>query len=378
MLPYFTQKFGNAASRTHAFGWDAERAVEDAREQVARLIGAMAKEIVWTSGATEANNLAIRGVADSLRHRGNHIVTSRTEHKSVLDTCDYLEKHGFILTYLPVNGDGRIDLAKLENALSPNTILVSIMLANNEIGVVQPVREIGELVKSRGILFHIDAVQGVGKVPFDVNSARADLVSISAHKMYGPKGIGALFVRSRPRVRLSPILFGGGHERGMRSGTLPVPLIVGFGKACELADKEMAREAQRILDLRELLRKRLWDALDGITLNGSLDHRLPGNLNVSFAGIESEALMMSAKEDIAISSGSACKSASIEPSYVLRACGVEEELAHASIRIGIGRFNTLDEIEHAASTLIDHVRRLREIRLSGEIDGSIPAGRLEA
>jgi len=373
MLPYFAQKFGNAASRTHAFGQEAESAVERAREQVATILGVTAKEIIWTSGATEANNLAIRGAAEVLRAQGDHIVTSQVEHKSVLDTCHYLETRGFRVTYLPVQSDGRVDVRQVEEALTTSTILVSVMLANNEIGTIEPVAEIGALVKGRGALFHIDAVQGLGKIPFDVQEVKADLVSLSAHKVYGPKGVGALYVRGKPRVRIAPLLLGGGHERGVRSGTLPVPLIVGFGSACDIAAQEMLEESARMLSLRECLRDKLWSELEGLSVNGSLEYRLPGNLNVSFAGVEAEALMMAAKE-LAVSSGSACTSASLEPSYVLRACGVPADLAYSSIRFGIGRFTTLDDIQRAATVITKHVRRLRAIRHAA-LGGATGGGR---
>ncbi|HEX4404607.1 MAG TPA: IscS subfamily cysteine desulfurase, partial [Polyangia bacterium] len=313
MLPYFTEIFGNAASRSHAFGWSAEKAVEQARDEVGALIGASGKEIVWTSGATESDNLAIKGAAEFHKERGNHIITAQTEHKAVLDTCKRLEKQGFEVTYLPVAADGRVTAESVRAAMTDKTILVSIMLANNEIGTVNPVDEIGAVVKERGALFHIDAVQGVGKIPFDVNAARADLVSLSAHKMYGPKGVGALYVRRKPRVRITAMIDGGGHERGMRSGTLNVPGIVGFGKAAELARTEMATEAPRLLALREKLRTGLQARVEHTYVNGSLEHRLPGNLNISFAYVEGEAMLMGLK-DIAVSSGSACTSASLEPS----------------------------------------------------------------
>ena len=360
MLPYFTERFGNAASRNHAFGWTAEQATEIAREQVAALIGASAKEIVWTSGATEAINLALKGAAEFYKDRGNHIITVQTEHKATLDSCKRLEKDGFEVTYLPVDSEGRVSAAQVKAAMTDKTILVSVMLANNEIGSIHPVNEIGQVVKDGGALFAIDAVQGAGKIPFDVNACRADLVSLSAHKMYGPKGVGALYVRRKPRVRLVAQIDGGGHERGMRSGTLNVPGIVGFGKACEIAKAEMAEEAQRISTLRDRLEYKLKAALPECYLNGSREHRLPGNLNLSFAYVEGEGLMMAMK-DIAVSSGSACTSASLEPSYVLRALGIGEELAHTSIRFGIGRFNTDEEIDYAAEHVIKAVSRLREL-----------------
>jgi cysteine desulfurase len=360
MLPYFRENFGNAASRSHAFGWSAEEAVEKGREEVAKLIGAVGKEIVWTSGATESDNLAIKGVAEFYKDRGSHIVTAVTEHKAVLDTCKRLEKQGYVVTYLPVDSDGRVNPQAVADALTDKTILVSIMLANNEIGTVNPVDEIGALVKARGAFFHIDAVQGVGKIPFVVGSSRADLVSLSAHKMYGPKGIGALYVRRKPRVRITPIIDGGGHERGMRSGTLNVPGIVGFAKAAELCRLEMAEESSRVLALRERLRKGIEARVTNTVVNGSLEHRLPGNLNISFAFVEGEAMMMALK-DVAVSSGSACTSASLEPSYVLRALGVAEEMAHTSIRFGLGRFTTEAEVDYVIDLVADKVKRLREM-----------------
>jgi cysteine desulfurase len=360
MLPYFRENFGNAASRSHAFGWSAEEAVEKGREEVAKLIGAVGKEIVWTSGATESDNLAIKGVADFYKDRGNHIITAVTEHKAILDTCKRLEKQGYVVTYLPVECDGRVNPQAVADAMTDKTILVSIMLANNEIGTINPVNEIGALVKARGAFFHIDAVQGIGKIPFDVQSSHADLVSISAHKMYGPKGIGALYVRRKPRVRLTPIIDGGGHERGMRSGTLNVPGIVGFAKAAELCRLEMAEESIRVLALRERLRKGIEARVSNTIINGSLEHRLPGNLNISFAFVEGEAMMMALK-DVAVSSGSACTSASLEPSYVLRALGVAEEMAHTSIRFGLGRFTTEEEVDYVIDLVVDKVKHLREM-----------------
>jgi cysteine desulfurase len=360
MLPYFTQVFGNAASRSHSFGWGAEKAVDVAREEVGALIGASGKEIVWTSGATESDNLAIKGAAEFHKDRGNHIITAQTEHKAVLDTCKRLEKEGFEVTYLPVAADGRVTADAVRAAMTDKTILVSIMLANNEIGTVNPVDEIGAVVKEKGALFHIDAVQGVGKIPFDVNAAKADLVSLSAHKMYGPKGVGALYVRRKPRVRITAQIDGGGHERGMRSGTLNVPSIVGFGKAAAIARAEMPAEAARLLALREKLRNGLQSRVKHTYVNGSLEHRLPGNLNISFAYVEGEAMLMGLK-DIAVSSGSACTSASLEPSYVLRSLGVEEELAHTSIRFGLGRFNTEEEVDFVIDLVATKVEKLREL-----------------
>jgi cysteine desulfurase len=360
MLPYFTEIFGNAASRSHSFGWTAEKAVELARDQVGALIGASGKEIVWTSGATESDNLAIKGAAEFHRDRGNHIITAQTEHKAVLDTCKRLEKDGFEVTYLPVEHDGRVNPEAVRAALTDKTILVSIMLANNEIGTVNPIEEIGAVVKERGAIFHVDAVQGVGKIPFDVNAARVDLASLSAHKMYGPKGIGALYVRRKPRVRITAQIDGGGHERGMRSGTLNVPSIVGFGKAAELSRTEMASEAKRLFALRERLREGIQSRVSDTYVNGSMEHRLPGNLNISFAYVEGEGMLMGLK-DVAVSSGSACTSASLEPSYVLRAVGVEEEMAHTSIRFGLGRFNTEEEVDYVIDLVVGKVNKLREI-----------------
>ena len=410
MLPYLREDFGNAASRNHAFGWRAEAAVEQARAEVAALIGAQANEIVFTSGATESDNLALKGVAEFYRSKGDHIITLKTEHKAILDSGKRLERMrqerldelkllrlmeltggevqpedvdalsaqyklgqdpvlqrwaavvrtGARVTYLDVEKDGRVDLGKLAAAITDKTILVSVMLANNEIGTVQSLAEIGKLCRSRGVLFHSDAVQGAGKVPFDVESMKIDLASVTAHKIYGPKGIGALYVRRKPRVRIAPIIDGGGHERGMRSGTLNVAGIVGFGKAAEIARAEMAFESARILALRERLRAKLMSELDMVTVNGSLEHRLPGNLNISFAYVEGEALMMAIK-DVAVSSGSAYTSASLEPSYVLRALGVEEDMAHSSIRFGLGRFNTEAQVDLVARLVVDKVKKLREM-----------------
>jgi cysteine desulfurase len=362
MLPYFTMKFGNAASRSHSFGWTAEEAVSYAREQIARLIGAESeKEIVFTSGATESDNLALKGIAEFLKDKGDHIITSLIEHKAILDSCKRLEKQGLRVTYLKPASDGRIDPDDVKNAITDKTILVSLMLANNEIGTVNDLAAIGKITRERGVLLHSDAVQGIGKVPFDVQKMNVDLASITAHKMYGPKGVGALYIRrSRPRVRLVAEMDGGGHERGMRSGTLNVPGIVGFGKAADLMLKEGSTENARILALREHLRKRLMGALEEVEVNGSLEHRLPGNLNISFAFVEGEAMMMAIK-DVAVSSGSACTSASLEPSYVLRALGVGEELAHSSIRFGLGRFNTPEEVDYVADLVIDKVTKLREM-----------------
>ena len=360
MLPYFSQEFGNAASKSHAFGWHAEEAVEAARAEVGRLVGASAKEIVWTSGATESDNLAIKGAAQFYAEKGRHLVTCKTEHKAVLDSMHALERQGFEVTFLDVERDGRLDPARLQAALRKDTILVSVMHANNETGVVHPIEEIGRITRAAGVLFHCDAVQSVGKIPFDVEKANVDLASLSAHKMYGPKGVGALYVRRKPRVRLVAQMDGGGHERGFRSGTLNVPGIVGFGKAAALALAEGEAERRRVLALRERLRQGLEAGLDLLTVNGSLEHRLPGNLNVSFAYVEGEALMMAIK-DVAVSSGSACTSASLEPSYVLRAMGVSEDLAHSSIRFGVGRFTTEEEIDHVVRLVVEKVRKLRDM-----------------
>jgi cysteine desulfurase len=362
MLPYFNEKFGNAASRSHAYGWTAEEAVTHAREKVAALIGAQnPKEIVFTSGATESNNIALKGVAEFYREKGNHIVTTVIEHKSVLDTGKRLEKEGFQVTYVKVDREGRVDPDDIKKAITDKTILVSVMLANNEVGTVQPLAEIGKITRQRGVLFHSDAVQGVGKVPFNVEAMNVDLCSITAHKMYGPKGIGALYVRrSKPRVRITAQMDGGGHEFGMRSGTLNVPGIVGFGKAAEIMRLEGPDEAKRLLALRERLRLRLMKELDALQVNGSLEQRLPGNLNVSFSFVEGEALMMAIK-DVCVSSGSACTSASLEPSYVLHAMGIGDDLAHSSIRFGLGRFTTDDEVDYVADLVIAKVQRLREM-----------------
>jgi cysteine desulfurase len=361
MLPYFSEKFGNAASRNHSFGWTAEEAVENARAQIAKLINATPKEIIFTSGATESNNLAIKGVAEMYREKGNHIITQVTEHKAVLDTCKRLEKYGYEVTYLPVAKDGRIDLDDLRRAITPKTILISIMYANNEIGVIQPIEEIGRIAKEKGVFFHSDAVQAAGKVPVDVQKENIDLLSISAHKLYGPKGVGALYVRRRnPRVQLSSIIDGGGHERGMRSGTLNVPGIVGMGKAVELCQQEMPAESKRLLALRERLKEGLFAKLDELYINGSMTHRLPHNLNVSFAYVEGESLLMGIN-DVAVSSGSACTSATLEPSYVLKALGVGEDLAHTSIRFGFGRFNTQEEVDYVTKRVVEVVSRLREL-----------------
>jgi cysteine desulfurase len=361
MLPYFSQHFGNPASRNHSFGWEAEEAVETARKQVADLIGANAKEIIFTSGATEANNLAIKGAAEMYREKGNHIITCVTEHKAVIDTCKKLEKQGSRVTYLPVQKDGRISLDELQAAITDKTILITIMAANNELGVLQPIAEIGAIAKAKGILFHTDAVQAAGKVPFDVTQNKVDLVSLSAHKLYGPKGVGALYVRRRnPRVLLAEQISGGGHERGMRSGTLNVPGIVGLGAAAALAKAEMATEAARLSAMRDRLNKKFHENLDEIYINGSMEHRLPHNLNISFAYVEGESLLMGIN-DVAVSSGSACTSASLEPSYVLKALGAGDDLAHSSIRFGLGRWTTDEEVDYVVEKLTSVVRRLREM-----------------
>ncbi len=365
MMPYFTGKFGNAASRNHQFGWEAEEAVEAARGQIAKLIGCTSKEIIFTSGATESNNLAIKGIAEMYREQGNHIITQVTEHKAVLDTCKKLEKMGYIVTYLPVQADGLIDLDDLRRAIvteGPNkTILVTIMFANNEIGVVQPIAEIGKICHEKKVLFHTDAVQAVGKIPVDVQAMNIDVLSLSGHKIYGPKGVGALYVRRRnPRVQITEQINGGGHERGMRSGTLNVPGIVGLGKACEICGEEMATEAVRERELRDYLRAKLEAALDYVQVNGNMEHHLPGNLNMSFVYVEGESLLMGIN-DIAVSSGSACTSATLEPSYVLKALGLGDEIAHSSIRFGLGRFNTKAEVDYVADKLIDVVLKLREL-----------------
>jgi cysteine desulfurase len=361
MLPYFTEKFGNAASRNHAFGWIADRAVETARAQVANLLGGRPDEIVFTSGATESDNLAIKGVAEANREKGNHIVTAVTEHKAVLDSCKHLEKSGYQVTYLSVHQDGRIDLNDLERAIGDQTILVTIMAANNETGVLQPVAEIGSLCRQRGVLFHSDAAQAAGKIPLHVEKQNLDLVSISAHKMYGPKGVGGLYVRKAPNLRLRPLIDGGGHEQGLRSGTLNVPGIVGLGKACAVAADEMPEESSRAEGLRNRMRDTILSRLEDVYVNGSVEHRLPGNLNLSFAGVDGEELL-TGLDGIALSSGAACTSAHIEPSYVLRALGISDTLAQSSLRFGIGRFNTQAEVDYAAGRVIEVVRQLRELR----------------
>ena len=375
MLPYFSEVFGNAASRSHGFGWEAEKAADLAREQVARLVNARPKDIVWTSGATESDNLAIQGVVEFYKDRGNHVITQVTEHKAVLDTCRHLERTGkATVTYRPVDKVGMIDLDQLRSAITDKTVLVSIMFVNNEVGTIQPIAEIGKICRERGVLFHCDAVQGASLLPIDVDAMSIDLMSLSAHKMYGPKGVGALYVRSKgPRVRLAPIIHGGGQERGMRSGTLNVTGVVGFGKAAELARTSMADESQRIAGLRQRLHDGIFGQLDEVYLNGHAVHRHPGNLNVSFAYVEGESLLMglngsvhalaasAALPAIAVSSGSACTSATLEPSYVLKALGVGEDLAHTSIRFGLGRFHTTEDVDYVVERTVAEVRRLRDL-----------------
>ncbi|MGH7833594.1 MAG: IscS subfamily cysteine desulfurase [Candidatus Binatia bacterium] len=360
MLPYLRERFGNAASRSHAFGWEAEAAVDEAREQVARLIHASSpKEIIFTSGATESDNLAIKGAAENLRSKGDHIITCVTEHKAVLDTCKTLERRGLNITYLPVDSYGMVEPARVAAAVRPGTILISIMAANNEIGTIHPIAEIGRIAKAKGVLFHCDGAQAVGKIPIDVGRMGIDLLSISGHKVYGPKGVGALYIRSRnPRVKLTPQIDGGGHESGFRSGTLNVPGILGLGMACQIAGNEIAEEEERLSRLRERLGTGLTSRLDQIYLNGHPTARLPGNLNLSFAHVEGESLMMALK-DIAVSSGSACTSASLEPSHVLKALGVRDDLAHSSIRFGLGRFNTEEEVDYTIGRVVEEVTRLR-------------------
>jgi cysteine desulfurase len=360
MLPYFTELFGNPHSRNHQYGWDAEEAVEKARSQVARIIGANEKEIIFTSGATESNNLAIKGVARFHRDKKRHIITCVTEHKCVLDSCRHLELDGFTVTYLPVRKNGLIDLDQLRDAITGDTVMVSIMAVNNEIGVIQPLAEIGQICREKKVYFHTDAAQAVGKIPLDVEAMKIDLLSVSGHKIYGPKGMGALYVRRRPRVRLEALISGGGQERGMRSGTLPTPLCVGLGEACRIAQAEMGAEAERLHALRDRLLNRINERLSEVYVNGDLEQRIPGNLNISFAYVEGEGLMMGIK-DLAVSSGSACTSASLEPSYVLRALGVEEELAHTSLRLGLGRFTTEAEVDYAVDRIVGEVRRLRNM-----------------
>ena len=360
MLPYFTEIFGNPHSRNHQYGWDAEEAVEKSRTQVAKLIGADPREVIFTSGATESNNLALKGVANFYKDQKNHIITSVTEHKCVLDSCRNLELEGFKVTYLPVMENGLIDLNVLEKAITDKTAIVSIMAVNNEVGVIQPIKQIGKICRKHGVFFHTDAAQAAGKIPLDVEDMNIDLMSISGHKLYGPKGIGALYVRRKPRVRIKPLFNGGGQERGLRSGTNSPALCVGLGTACEIAQESMASENTRLRGLFDRFVDKIFSNLDHVYLNGDREQRFPGNINISFAYVEGEGLMMGLK-DLAISSGSACTSASLEPSYVLRALGVEEELAHTSLRIGIGRFTTQDELDYAAERIISEVKRLREM-----------------
>jgi cysteine desulfurase len=360
MMPYFTEQYGNPHSRSHSFGWEAEEAVEKARAEVAHIINADAKSVIFTSGATESNNLAIKGVARFYKDRKNHVITTVTEHKCVLDSCRHLQQEGFDVTYLPVRKNGLVDLDQLRAAITENTVLVSIMAVNNEIGVIQPLAEIGQICRESKVFFHTDAAQAVGKIPLDVEAMNIDLMSISGHKIYGPKGIGALFVRRRPRVRLEPLFSGGGQERGFRSGTLPAPLCVGLGAACAICETDMGADNERIRVLSQRLYKGITEAIPEVFLNGDPEQRYPGNVNLSFAYVEGESLLMGIK-DLAVSSGSACTSASLEPSYVLRALGVEEELAHTSIRFGIGRFTTEAEIDYAVGVLKERVGKLRAL-----------------
>ncbi len=363
MIPYFTEKFGHPGSRNHPFGWEAEKAVDQAREQVASLIGARdPKEIVFTSGGTESDNLALKGVAEMYREKGNHIVTTVIEHRAILDVARRLEKQGFAVTYLPVGSDGIVDPEEVRKALTDKTILISVMFANNEIGTLQPIAEVGKIAKERGILFHTDATQAVGKVPVNVEAMGIDLLTCSAHKIYGPKGVGALYIRRKnPRVRIAPIIDGGGHERGARSGTVPVPLAVGFGKAVEICREVMTEEAARLAKLRDTLQDKILSSLDEVFLNGHPEKRLPHNLNVSFAYVEGESVLMGVNKEVAIASGSACTSATLEPSYVIAALGVDAELAHSSIRFGLHRFNTEEEVEYVGDRIVEVVRRLREM-----------------
>ena len=360
MMPFFTEHFGNPHSRSHIYGWESEKAVEDARKKVASIIGASSREIIFTSGATESNNLALKGIARFYGDKKKHLIIPVTEHKCVIESCRYLQGQGFEITFLPVKPDGLVDLDQLKDAIRDDTLAVSIMTANNEIGVIQPIEEIGKIIRERNVLFHTDAAQSFGKIPMDVNAMNIDLMSISGHKIYGPKGVGALYVRRKPRVRVLAEIHGGGQERGMRSGTLPTPLIVGLGKAAQLAQIEMEAENARLYQLQQHMLKRLTDSLDEIYVNGSLEKRLSNNLNISFGFIEGESLMM-AVNDLAVSSGSACTSASLEPSYVLNALGVSAENAHSSLRISFGRWTTKSEVDYACDCLIDQVKRLREL-----------------
>lgn len=362
MLPYLTQQFGNPHSRSHMFGWESEDGVETARKQVASLVGADPREIMFTSGATESNNLAIKGVAEFYKAKKKHVITTQTDHKCVLDSCRHLQSKGFDVTYLPVGQDGLVSMKDLEAAVREDTVLVSVMMVNNEIGVVQPVKEIGAFCRERKIFFHTDAAQSIGKIPVDVNDMNIDLMSISGHKIYGPKGVGAIYLRRRPRVRLEAQMNGGGQERGIRSGTVPTPLVVGLGKACEVAQMEMENDSRHINKLEQRLREGIQSRLSSVVLNGpkNLKQRYPGNVNLSFACVEGESLIMGLKE-VAVSSGSACTSASLEPSYVLRALGVDEEMAHTSLRFGIGRFTTEEEVDRAADLTVQHVQKLRDL-----------------
>lgn len=360
MIPYMTDMFGNPHSRTHSYGWEAESAVDNARKEIADLIGANPKEIIFTSGATESNNMSIKGVARFYKGRKKHVITTQTEHKCVLDSCRQLEQEGFDVTYLPVDENGMVTAAQVEAVLRKDTVLVSVMAVNNEIGVVQPIKEIGELCRANKVFLHTDAAQMLGKIPIDVNDMKIDVMSLSSHKVYGPKGIGALYIRRRPRVRMEPLFSGGGQERGLRSGTLPHHLCVGFGAACKLAGEEMARDEAWVGYLGDRLYKGITDKIPEVILNGHPDLRYPGNVNLSFAYVEGESLLMALK-DIAVSSGSACTSASLEPSYVLRAIGVSEDLAHTSIRFGLGRFTTEEEVDYAVALCVKHVERLREM-----------------
>ncbi len=362
MMPVLTEDYGNAASRNHPFGWKAEEYVEKAREEVANIIGATSKEIIFTSGATEANNLAIKGLAYMYQERGKHIITLKTEHKAVLDTCKHLEREGFLVTYLSVQKNGLLDLEMLKSAIRPDTILISVMAANNEIGVIQPLAEIGHISKEHKIIFHCDAAQAIGKIPIDVEKLKIDLMSISGHKIYGPKGIGALYIRrSHPRVRLEPVIHGGGHERGLRSGTLNIPGIVGLGKACEIARVTLSDSMEKMSALKKRLVDGILSQLTYVTLNGDQVHCLPGCVNVSFAYVEGESLLMGLNEEVALSSGSACTSASLEPSHVLKALGVDEDLVHTSLRFGVGRFNTIEEIDYVIRRVVETVKRLRDL-----------------